>query len=106
MDLYFEDNRYQNLTPQLCHDKKNFQKHYKNNFIGYFANKSMGYVTERYSLAILIDFGANKTKIRNFTTENEESKPTYILILAKKYFKKIITEIILLFSVTKGLIVI
>ena len=66
----------------------------------------MSYVTVRYSLAILIDSGANKTKIRNFTTENEGCRPTYILVLAKKYFKKIITEIILLFSVTKGLIVI
>ena len=65
----------------------------------------MSYVTERYSLAILIDFGANKTKIRNFTTENEGCRPTYILILAKTYFKKF-TEIILPFSVTKGLIVI
>ena len=65
----------------------------------------MSYVTERYNLTILIDFSANKTKIRNFTTENEGCRPTYILVLAKKYIKKIITEIILLFSVTKGCIV-
>ena len=66
----------------------------------------MSYVTERYNLAILMDFSANKTKIRNFTTENEGCMPTHILVLAKKYFKKIITGIILLFTVTKGLIVV
>ena len=66
MDLYFEDNRYQNLTPQLCHDKKNFQKHYKINFIGYFVNKSMSYVSERYNVAILIDFSANKKQNEKF----------------------------------------
>ena len=66
MDLYFEDNRYQNLTPQLCHDKKNFQKRYKINFNGYFGNKIMSYVTERYNLAILMDFSANKNQNDKF----------------------------------------
>ena len=47
----------------------------------------MSYVTERYSLAILIDFGANKTKIRNFTAENEGCMPAYIVVLAKNTSK-------------------
>ena len=66
MDLYFEDNRYQNLRPQLCHAKKNFQKHYTSKFIAYFGNKSMSYVSERYNLAILIDFSANKNQNEKF----------------------------------------
>ena len=61
MALYFEVNRYQKLSVR---GKKTLQKHYKSNFICYFGNKRMSYVTERYNLTILIDFSANKTKIR------------------------------------------
>ena len=71
------------------------QKHCKRNFIGYFGDKGMNYVTETYNLAISIDFSANKTQIRNFTTENEGCMPAYILVLAKKYFQNIIKPVLL-----------
>ena len=64
--------------------KKVLPKHYKTNFIGYFGNKGMSYDTERYNLAILIGFSANKTQRKNFTTENEGCMPAHILVLAKK----------------------
>ena len=80
---------------------KRLQKHYKRNSIGYFGNKWMSHVTERYNLSILIDFSANKTKIRNFTTENEGCMPAHIIVLAKKYFKNNIKGILFAILVIK-----